>query len=136
MAKVLQDLWIMTEDGITLFSRVTKKTVDEQLFGALLSALNSFAQEIANEGLQSFELSDKRFIFLRNNDLFFIGNSERSTKPKKLASAINKISVRFFERYSSDMFLNWDGDVSAFTGFEGEIDDVLEPDVEKFLAAL
>jgi len=60
--KVIQDIWIISDAGTVLFHRVFDKKVDEQLFGALMSALNSFAEQISTSGLSSFELEDKKYI--------------------------------------------------------------------------
>ncbi|MFX0186417.1 MAG: hypothetical protein ACFE8A_01645 [Candidatus Hodarchaeota archaeon] len=54
--KVVQDLWILLDSGIVLFSRVYNPKINQQLFGSLMTALNSFAGELAAGGLTSFEL--------------------------------------------------------------------------------
>ena len=67
--KVVQDLWILSDSGIVLFSRVFNPKVNEQLFGALMSALNTFANELSSGGLSSFELSSIRFTILKYNKI-------------------------------------------------------------------
>ena len=54
--KIIRDIWILTRDGIVLFSRVFHEQVEEQLFGALVSALSSFSDKLLEGGLQNFEL--------------------------------------------------------------------------------
>lgn len=39
--------------------------MDDQLFGGLMAALNSFAEELVNKGLSNFELQDKRYTLLK-----------------------------------------------------------------------
>ncbi|MEJ2251559.1 MAG: hypothetical protein P8Y97_18125 [Candidatus Lokiarchaeota archaeon] len=66
MVKLLQDIWILNQNsGVVLFHRVFDETVDVQLFGGLMSALNSFAEVLSQEGLTSFDLSSKRFSILK-----------------------------------------------------------------------
>ena len=72
MAKLIRDLWIQKSDGIVLFSRVLNKKVEDQLFGALMSALNSFAEQLSEGGLSNFELSDKKFTIIRKKGLLFV----------------------------------------------------------------
>ena len=67
--KVLQDIWILTEAGIVLYHRIYDENFDDQLFGSLFSALNSFAEEVVKDGLSNFELHDKRFTLLRKSNL-------------------------------------------------------------------
>ena len=57
----------MSEEGIVLFSRVFNPKVDDQLFGGLMSALNTFAESLSDGGLSNFELSDKRFALMKMN---------------------------------------------------------------------
>ena len=70
MAKVLQDFWILeSESGIVLFHRVIDNQLDVQLFGGLMSALNTFAELLANGGISSFELSKKRCAILKDKNI-------------------------------------------------------------------
>ncbi|MHA2186330.1 MAG: hypothetical protein ACXAAI_15155, partial [Promethearchaeota archaeon] len=67
MAKVLRDLWILTASGTTVYSRVIDPRVNPQLFGALMSALNTFAEKLTNAGMTNFELSNIRFSIVKQN---------------------------------------------------------------------
>ncbi len=49
MVKLIQDLWILSNSGIVVFSRAFDQKVDEQLFGGLMSALDTFAQLLRRE---------------------------------------------------------------------------------------
>ena len=53
MVKLIKDLWILTESGITVFSRVIDPRVNPQLFGALMSAINSFAEKLTEGGISN-----------------------------------------------------------------------------------
>ena len=81
MGKILQDVWIINGiSGIVLFHRAFDKDMDAQLFGGLMSALNSFSEILVKEGLTSFELSKKRFAIFKKKKILFIGNTgERKT---------------------------------------------------------
>ena len=61
MVKVIQDLWILTEAGIVLFNRVYDPKVSAQLFGALMTALDSYSKEIGmgHGGINNFEIKNK-----------------------------------------------------------------------------
>ena len=63
---ILQDIWILSHSGTVLFSRVFEPQMENQLFGALMSALNTFAEQLADGGLSNFELSEKKFVFKEN----------------------------------------------------------------------
>jgi len=129
--KAIQDLWILTNTGVVLFNRVFDIQLKTQLFGALMSALNSFAEQLAEGGLSNFELSDKRFIIMKKKDFLFVANSLKKIKEKKVIEQLGKISNRFFDKYS-DILINWDNDISSFSNFEKDIEDTLQHPIKKF----
>ena len=135
LVKVLQDIWILTEAGIVIYHRVFDEKVDDQLFGGLMTALNSFAEELVKEGLSNFELQDKRYTLLRRRSYLFIANSSKKVKEKKVMVELNLIADRFFRLYPEEFLRNWDGDVTLFQNFEKEIEDSLEETIKKFQKA-
>lgn len=132
MVKVIQDIWVQKDNGIVLFSRVYDQTVEDQLFGALMSALNSFAEEITKDSLSNFELSKKRFTLLRKGDLLFVGTTDKKSKEKKVISELQMVSEKFIKLYPEAMSKDWDGEISIFSDFEKEIDSSLENPIKKF----
>jgi hypothetical protein len=115
-----------------LYHRVFDERVDVQLFGGLMSALNSFAEVLSNEGLTSFELSSKRFSILKRKNILFIGNASKNVKEKKIFEELNNISDKFFKMYGQDILKRWDGDITVFQDFEAKIESSLEDTVKKF----
>ncbi|MBY9014417.1 MAG: hypothetical protein KGD68_01865 [Candidatus Lokiarchaeota archaeon] len=129
--KIIRDIWVISEGGIVVFSRVYEKTLDEQLFGALLTALNSFAEEIAQDGLSNFELRDMRFTILKRAHFIFIANSDNKIKSKKVLQELQDVMDKFFTVYSKETIDNWDNDVSVFSNFDKEIEDSLDDPIKK-----
>ncbi len=136
--KVVQDLWILEDSGIVVFSRVFNPKVNEQLFGALMTALNTFANELASGGLTSFELSEMRFTLLKttynNQRYLFVCKKKKKVNTKKVMDEILLIKDKFFEIYGNKLE-KWDGDVNLFTDFEAQIEDSLEETIKKFQKA-
>ncbi|MFX1587974.1 MAG: hypothetical protein ACFFC1_07450 [Promethearchaeota archaeon] len=129
--KVLRDIWIVSEGGIVVFSRVYEKVLDEQLFGALLTALNSFVEEIAQEGLSNFEMGNMRFSILKKFNFIFIANSDKKVKSKKVLQELKTVMEKFFNVYSKETIDNWDNNISIFSNFGKEIEDSLEDSIKK-----
>ena len=123
-------MWIVSEAGIVVFSRVYEKTLDEQLFGALLTALDSFAHELAQDGLSNFELSNMRFTILKRAHFVFIANSDKKIKPKKVLQELRTVMDIFFTVFSKEI-VNWDNDISTFSNFEKDIEDSLDDPIKK-----
>jgi hypothetical protein len=131
--KILDELWILTQDGIVLFNHVYNQKVETQLFGALLSAINTFAEEVSDGGLSNFELSDRQFILFKKNKLLFIGSSEKKIKKEIISKQLNAIAEKFFEKYPSIAEQkDWDNDITMFESFENDIEDTFEDSVKKF----
>ena len=123
--KILKDLWILTENGVVLFSRVFDQTINPQLFGGLMSALNTFAEKLTDGGISNFEMSDLRFVIVKRRSFLFIGSSLNKTKEKKVIDELKRISDVFFEVYN-EILVNWDNDVNYFSDFGDHIDKSLE----------
>jgi len=123
--KILKDLWILTENGVVLFSRVFDQTINPQLFGGLMSALNTFAEKLTDGGISNFEMSDLRFVIVKRRSFLFIGSSLNKTKEKKVIDELKLISDMFFEVYN-EILVNWDNDVNYFSDFGDYIDKSLE----------
>lgn len=123
--KILKDIWVLTDNGIVLFSKVFDQKVNPQLFGALMSALNKFAEALSDGGISSFEKSDLRFVIIKRRSFLFIGSSLTKTKEKKVIDELMRISDIFFKIYAKSL-INWDNDVSVFSDFGDFIDKSLE----------
>jgi len=126
MTKLLRDIWILAESGLVMFHRVFNKKIDANLFGGMLTALNSFAEELSEGGLSNFELANKRFTVAKEGNYLFIANAEKKNSIKKVKIELEKLKKRFFEFYPENLLLNWNGDTSMFNDFGDKIEDSLE----------
>ncbi|MHA1805365.1 MAG: hypothetical protein ACTSU4_12685 [Promethearchaeota archaeon] len=132
MVKALQDIWILTDTGTTLFSRVFHEKLPDQFFGALMSALNKFAEEIDKGGLSHFQMRSKQFSILKQENLLFVASSDpKKVSEKKALNELKKIAAIFFKEYG-EIIKNWDNDISVFEGFDKKIEESLEGVLKKF----
>jgi len=134
MGKIIRDIWILSSDGITMYSRAYNPKVNEQLFGAVMSAINKFAEKITDGGLSSFELSDIKFTIIKKKDILFVANASLEEKDKQINKELSNISDKFFEVYANQLE-NFSGDVSIFSDFEQHIEKSLQDTVKKFKKA-
>jgi hypothetical protein len=130
MVKVIRDLWILTESGTTVYSRVIDPRINPQLFGALMSALNTFAERLSEGGMSNFELSNIRFSIVVRNHFLFVASSSNKIKSKKVFKELKTISDTFFELYPEEMLKKWDSDIGAFHAFENAIKNSLANDLK------
>lgn len=121
--KVIDDLWILTEEGTVIFSRVLNAKIQDQLFGALMSALNIFSQRFSDDGLKQFKLNKMQFVLMKSKNLLFIANTLRIEKSQKVDNELTQVIQLFFKRYSS-VLEQWDGDITVFSDFIKDLDVV------------
>ena len=136
MTKIIKDFWLLTSTGVTLYSRVMDDAkLNPQLFGALMSALNTFAEKLSNGGISNFEMKNMRFVVVRRRDFLFVGTALNKIKEKKVVEELKTISDKFFDVYPSDVLLNWDGDINIFSNFGQFIENSLEKPIDKLKEA-
>ncbi|MBY8985572.1 MAG: hypothetical protein KGD65_10910 [Candidatus Lokiarchaeota archaeon] len=123
--KVLQDVWILHKSGIVVFHRPFKESVAPQLFGAMMSALNTFSEQLTDGGLSNFELNNKRFTIIKRSNLLFVANSSKQFNLKKVNRELEKISKKFIKLHSKDLE-NYQGRIGAYAQFKEKIEDALE----------
>jgi hypothetical protein len=123
--KILQDVWKINKSGIVIFHRAFKESMSPQAFGAMMSALNSFAEQLTEGGLSNFELYNKKFTLVKKINLTFIANSSKEYNQKKINRELEKISKKFLKLYSKDLE-KYQGQIGAFTKFEQIIKNSLE----------
>ncbi|TKJ19782.1 MAG: hypothetical protein CEE43_14365 [Promethearchaeota archaeon Loki_b32] len=126
MGKVIRNLWILAESGVTLFNRTIDPTVGPQVFGGLMSALNTFAETLSEGGMSHFELSSVRFTIVKNNNFLFVANSSNEIKSKKILNELKNISKNFFIVYPEETIKNYYKNIRVFADFTNHISDSLE----------
>ncbi len=127
---MLQDVWILHKSGIVIFHRPFKESVSPQLFGAMMSALNTFSEQLSDGGLSNFELNNKRFTLFKTSKLIFIANSSKQFNQKKINRELEKISKKFLKLYSKDLE-NYKGRTGVYSQFIERIEDALEDTTEQ-----
>ena len=123
--KVIQDLWILHKSGIVIFHRPFIESVSPQLFGAMMSALNTFAEQLSEGGLSNFELNNKRITTIKKSNLIFVAYSSKKYNQKKVNRELDKISNKFLKQYSKEV-QEHRGQIGVFSEFLDKIGDSLE----------
>ena len=126
LGKVIRNLWILTESGLTIFSRTIDHRVGPQVFGGLMSALHTFAETLSEGGMSNFELSSVRFTIVKNNNFLFVANSSNEVRSKKILNELKNISKKFFNVYPDEIITNYFKNIRVFADFTNHISDSLE----------
>ncbi len=108
-----------------MFNRVFNESISSQAFGAMMSALSTFADQLVDGGLSNFELNNKRFTIIKRYELMFVANSSKLFNQKKINRELERVSKKFFKLYTKKIE-DYKGQIGAFTQFEEIIKDSLE----------
>jgi hypothetical protein len=135
VVKVIEDLWILNDEGILLFNRFYKENINPDLFGAIMSTFYSYSKEISDgTGLLSFEFNTKKFNLMKKENLIYVAGSSINKENKKNDILIKKeleiIANKFINFYTLEFLRNWQGDTAIFSNFQSQIKDSLK--CEKF----
>ncbi|MFX1410366.1 MAG: hypothetical protein ACFFA6_08435, partial [Promethearchaeota archaeon] len=90
MVKILQNIWILTTTGSVIFHRKYDPIIDEQLFGAVISSLNTFAEKgLFEDSISSFVISDKTLYLKKKKNILFVTDTSEQKKEKKLIKELD-----------------------------------------------
>lgn len=126
LVKLIRDLWILTESGLTIFNRVIDPIMSPQVFGGLMIALNTYAESLIEGGISNFELSSIRYTIVKKNHFLFVANSSNKIKDKKVLNELKNIAKKFFEAYSEEILKNYSSNIRVFKSFKNLITESLE----------
>lgn len=119
MGKIVKELWIITENGTVLFHHALYSSVDPDIFGGLMSALNSFSEVLTEGGLANIDLDYNSFYFFQKKDIIFIANCFQEIKEKKIMQILNRIAIKFYKVYNKEIKEGKHtlGQISSFADF-------------------
>ena len=120
----IDEFWVINEGGLCLYniSVENEPNLDPGLFGGFVTAIDQFGENLSNDRIQKLNLGKNLIVFKKNlkNNLLFVGLTVKSGE-KKLRKVLYEIESKFLDKYSDELILNWDGDLSVFEDFYEEI---------------
>ena len=123
MSTIIDEFWIITLDGIPLFSYSLSIKSDYNMVSSFFSALQSFTIELLKDSkgdyINSIVLGNFAYYFLfrEEEQLYFISKSKKHIKTKNLKTHIEKIADMFVKKYLVNL-QNFDGEVGTFLDFK------------------
>lgn len=119
----LEDIWILTDDGIVLFT-TNCTDIDVQLFGGFLTALKQFAEVLTKGELKGIDIGIMKYYILRTHSLTFVASAKTTTKKSSIISQLNLVKSRFIESYPPEFFNDWNHNTNQFSTFNIDIENI------------
>ena len=95
MFKNIDDIWILFKTGELIY-HYSSKDVDPALFGAILAAINTYSEKLAEGGIYGFEFKENRLSFFKKHEIMFVALASLKKNSKKVKKGLETISERFF----------------------------------------
>ncbi|MBD3255897.1 MAG: hypothetical protein GF383_12445 [Candidatus Lokiarchaeota archaeon] len=127
----INDLWILTENGESVFYSNKKEPMESHFLAMLMSAVNSIANKLSKTDLTSIEFDDNKYNLLKRNGLLFVGRAEINTRKKSISKELQFISDCFFEKYGEDFINKWNSNAEYCVDFEKHLENVLPGEIER-----
>jgi hypothetical protein len=128
---LVEEFFIITFDGIPLFTYSALEDVKTDLISGFFSAIQKFAKQISDKKeerfINSLALGNSVFNFLINNnyELYFISKSSKKISSSLINSHLKEIERIFIEEYKLPL-KNFEGEVSKFNSFTSTFETYFE----------
>ena len=127
MIPLIQYINILTRDGKSLlFQNYGSSDVDRDLLAGFLSAFSGFMKEISQSDIKSTATDEFKYYYTVIDEIIIVVCTDLEDDDAVVNSKITTIRVKFIEQYGEILKSGeWSGNRSIFTGFEGELDDII-----------
>ncbi|MBD3214779.1 MAG: hypothetical protein GF311_19365 [Candidatus Lokiarchaeota archaeon] len=128
---LVEEFFIITFDGIPLFTYSALEDVKTDLISGFFSAIQKFAKQISDKSedrfINSLALGNSVFNFLINKtyELYFISKSSKKISSSLINNHLKEIERIFIEEYKLPL-KNFEGEVSKFKSFTDTFETYFE----------
>ncbi|TFF97248.1 MAG: hypothetical protein EU547_04810 [Promethearchaeota archaeon] len=120
---MINSFLIISKDGIPLFTMNSKDSEsDSTLVSCFLSAIQNFAKEVSDSGIDSIKMDAFTFFYSAKDPIFSIVAAEPTDDIDNRIYKIiaERLSRSFLQKFPKDEIDKKKGEVSSFLGFEDE----------------
>lgn len=112
---LIDEIWILTENGLTLYNEQFLEDHSADLFGGFISAINAFASEIGMEEVQMIKGKNFKLTLAHYDDhrLTFVVRTPLDQKDNKILSYLGYLKTKFVDFYAEDL-IDWKGSLEDF----------------------
>ena len=88
MLELTENLWIILDTGIVIFTYLEKEKINPDLFGGLISVLDNFAEATFKGGIEFFEIDSSIYGIIKKHNLIFLSCSSKKANIMDLLSEL------------------------------------------------
>ena len=121
MLELTENLWIILDTGLVIFTYLKEENVNPDLFGGLISVLDNFAEETLEGGLEFFEIDPNVYGVIKKHNLIFLASTSQKIDIDNLLTELEMLIKKFYSIYPTDIKEKWDGNRDHFNNFKNEI---------------
>ena len=116
--EVIEEVWIFTKEGVSLFSYTPKLNTMPQLISSFLMAMINFSSELKVDELKTIKIGTANFSYYKDEEhpIFIVGRTNIKIQSDIRAKTMKAIHESFWMKYESQLE-NFDGDSSKFDSF-------------------
>jgi predicted regulator of Ras-like GTPase activity (Roadblock/LC7/MglB family) len=118
---MIKSFLIISKDGVPLFTEDPgERTSDNTLIGCFLSAIQSFAKEVSNSGIDSIKMDSYSFFYSAKDPIFSIVAAEPTDDIDSRVYKIiaERLSRSFLQKYPKEIIEKKKGEISSFQEFK------------------
>jgi hypothetical protein len=98
--RTINEIWIITSSGITLFNISKDDKIDPLLFGGFLSAVQSFIKTLGENTLKTLVIGNSKItVYQGKKGLLFVSRSPQKTKDDSIIEYLKLVETKFREQY-------------------------------------
>jgi tetratricopeptide (TPR) repeat protein len=114
----VKEIWIFSDTGLELFDFAPETTMDPELLGGFLSALQSFSNELTREQLNAMVVGGDRYMIFRKPEgkFYIMGRANIKASEHLVEKTLKLITERFYKEYENYL-ANFVGNVTPFKKF-------------------
>lgn len=129
--RIVNEIWIITSSGVTLFNLSKDEKIDPLLFGGFFSAIQSFVKTLGESTLKTLIIGNAKItVYQGKGGYLFVSRSAQKTKDDSIMEYLKLIESKFFEHYEV-MLDRPILDINLFKDFGKIIEEIFEDTPEK-----
>ena len=120
--EVVEELWIFTADGGSIFSYTPKSNTTPRLLSGFLLAMENFGSELGVDKIRSIKIGNYNFSYFKEpeDSIFMVGRANVKFKLDIVEEMVKTIYYTFRTKYQL-LLRKFDGDATPFESF---LDDI------------